>query len=197
LTREQKESYIAALEEHRERKLVGVWVNNQAAARDVVAMTDRIIKELDDLHVWTGVYGTLFVIRGHINDTIQSAMHSTDNSEDFWEDVYEHPMADFLRQYKQWAFDVIGKKNIVMNYNNYEMSIIETYGVRLVGWPDGVKFISPSNIGTVSDIRKLRDALKAHTCYWTSLSPAEVKAHASELATHHSAGEVVWKPQKK
>lgn len=30
-------------------------------------------------------------------------MHGTDNSEDFWEDVYEHPMADFLRQYEQWA----------------------------------------------------------------------------------------------
>jgi hypothetical protein len=31
LTREQKESYIAALEEHCERKLVGVRANNQAA----------------------------------------------------------------------------------------------------------------------------------------------------------------------
>jgi hypothetical protein len=46
LTREQKESYIAALEEHRERKLVGVRANNQAAARDVVATTDRIVKEV-------------------------------------------------------------------------------------------------------------------------------------------------------
>jgi len=95
-----------------------------------------------------------------------------------------------------FTVDMTGKKNIVMNYNNYKMSIVETYGVHLVGWPDGVKFISPSNIGTVSDIHKLRDALKAHTCYWTSLSPAEVKAHASELATRCSAGEVVWKPRK-
>jgi len=96
-----------------------------------------------------------------------------------------------------FTVDVTGKKNIVMNYNNYETSIIETYGVRLVGWPNGVKFTSPSNIGTVGDIRKLWDALKAHTCYWTSLSPAEVKAHASELATRRSAGEVVRKPRKK
>ncbi|KAG1852681.1 hypothetical protein F4604DRAFT_1591923, partial [Suillus subluteus] len=103
LTREQKEAYIAALEEHRKRKVVGVRAHNLAAARDVVATTDRIVKELDDLRVRTGVYGTLFVVHGHINDTIQSAMHGTDNSEDFWEDVYEHPMADFLRQYEQWA----------------------------------------------------------------------------------------------
>ncbi|KAG2109481.1 hypothetical protein DEU56DRAFT_750013, partial [Suillus clintonianus] len=202
LTREEKERYIAALEEHREKKVISVRANNLAAARDVVATTDRIVKELDDLRVRTGVYGTLFVVRSHINDSIQSAMHGTDNSEDFWEDVYEHPMADFLRQYEQWActqnqIAVTGKKDIVMNYHNYETSVIETYGVRLVGWPNGVKFTSPSNIGTVGDIRKLRDALKARTCYWTVLSPAELKAHASELDTQRSAGEVVRKPRKK
>ncbi|KAG1752352.1 uncharacterized protein EDB91DRAFT_1044414 [Suillus paluster] len=223
LTRQEKEDYIAALEEHRQKKVVSVRANNLAAAQDVVATMDRIVKELDDLQVRTGVYGTLFVVCGHINDTIQSAMHGTDNSEDFWEDVYEHPMADFLRQYEQWActqnqsksfvslhssctyaapvdlneLAVTGKKDIVMNYNNYETSVIETYGVRLVGWPHSVKFTSPSNIGTVGDIRKLHDALKACTCYWTILSSAEVKAHASELDTRHSAGEVVRKPRKK
>ncbi|KAG1797353.1 uncharacterized protein HD556DRAFT_1233386 [Suillus plorans] len=219
LTREQKEAYIAALEEHRERKGVSVRANNQAAARDVVATTDRIVKELDDLRVRTGVYGTLFVVRGHINDTIQSTMHGTDNSEDFWEDVYEHPMADFLRQYEQWActqdqsnndiactrcfnltsftVSVTGKKDIMMNYSNYETAIVETYGVRLVGWPQGVNFTSPSNIGTVGDIRRLRDALKARMCYWTTLSPAEVKAHTAELDARRSAGEVVRKLRKK
>ncbi|KAG1726726.1 uncharacterized protein EDB91DRAFT_1061490 [Suillus paluster] len=216
-------AYIKALNEHRDQKGLSVRANNLAAARDVVATTDRIVKELDDLRVWTGVYGTLFVVRSHINNTIQSTMHGTDNSEDFWDDVYEHPMADFLRQYEQWActqnqsnlctyatsrrsqctrlfgsrkeaIEVTSKKDIMMNYNNYETSVIETYGVRLVGWPHGVKFTSPSNIGTVGDIRKLQDALKARTCYWAVLSPAEVKAHASELDTRRSAGEVVRKP---
>jgi hypothetical protein len=30
-------------------------------------------------------------------------MHGTDNSKDFWEDVYDSPMADVLHQYEQWA----------------------------------------------------------------------------------------------
>lgn len=59
--------------------------------------------KLDDLRVRTGIYATVFVVRGHINDTTQSSMHGTDNSDDFWEDVYDLPMADFLRQYEQWA----------------------------------------------------------------------------------------------
>lgn len=46
LTREQKEAYIVALEEHRERKGVSVWANNQAAVQDVVATMDRIVKEV-------------------------------------------------------------------------------------------------------------------------------------------------------
>jgi hypothetical protein len=95
------------------------------------------------------------------------------------------------------AVAVTGKKDIMMNYSNYETSIVETYGVRLVGWPLGVKFVNPSNIGTVGDIRKLRDALKARTCYWAALSSAEVKTHASELDARRSAGEAIRKPRKK
>ncbi|KAG2353336.1 hypothetical protein BDR07DRAFT_1231797, partial [Suillus spraguei] len=84
-----------------------------------------------------------------------------------------------------------------MNYNNYNTAIIETYAVKLVGWPQGVKFISPSNIGTVGEIRKLRDALKARTCYWAALTPAEVKLHTAELDACRSAGQVVRQPRKK
>ncbi|KAG1832279.1 hypothetical protein F4604DRAFT_1946214 [Suillus subluteus] len=191
----------------------------------VSRMSLIVVKELDDLRVHTGTYATMFVVRGHINDTIQSSMHGTDNSEDFWEDVYDIPMADYLRQYEQWActqnqnlnerdsleavrkqvrkmivrglIALTGKKNITMNYSNYETAVVETYAVRLIGWPASIKFINPSNIGTVGDIRKLRDALKARTCYWTALTPVEVKAHTAELDVRRSAGEVVRKPRKK
>ncbi|KAG1849757.1 hypothetical protein F4604DRAFT_1593275 [Suillus subluteus] len=225
LTKDEKANYITALKEHREQKVVSVRGNNIAAARDVLLTTERVVKELDDLRVRTGTYATLFVVRGHINDTIQSSMHGTDNSEDFWEDVYDLPMADYLRQYEQWActqnqnlnerdsleiarkqvrkliirglVSVTGKKDIAMNYKNYETAVVETYAVRLIGWPSSVKFISPSNIGIIGEIRKLRDALKARTCYWVALTPAEVKAHTAELDTCRSAGEVVRQPHKK
>ncbi|KIK17770.1 hypothetical protein PISMIDRAFT_14854 [Pisolithus microcarpus 441] len=81
----------------------------------------------------------------------------TDNSAEFWEDVFGHQIMDVARQYKQWACtqnqnllerDSLGnlckqitkavlsglkkithKKHIVMNYHNYETAIVETYGV--------------------------------------------------------------------
>ncbi|KAG2139653.1 hypothetical protein DEU56DRAFT_911912 [Suillus clintonianus] len=181
LTKNEKAGYIVALHEHRDQK---------------------IVKELDNLRIRTGTYATLFVIRSHINDTIQSTMHGTDNSDDFWENVYDLPMADFLRQYKQSActqnqIAVTGKKDIAMNYNNYNTAIIETYAAQLVGWPPGINFISPSNIGTVGEIWRICDASKAWTCYWITLTPAEVKTHTANLNEHRSAGEIIRKPCKK
>ncbi|KAG1862659.1 hypothetical protein F4604DRAFT_1683802 [Suillus subluteus] len=175
LTKDKKAGYIAALR-----------VTHKRLSKSSFSMALK----LDDLRIRTGTYSTLFVVHGHINDTIQSTMHGTDNSDDFWED------------YEQWSctqnqITVTGKKDIVMNYNNYNTAIIETYVVQLIGWPPGINFISPSNIGTVGEIRRLRDALKARTCYWTTLTPAEVKAHIANLDERHSAGEIVKQPHKK
>ncbi|KAG1781345.1 hypothetical protein EV702DRAFT_963142 [Suillus placidus] len=112
LTRDEKAGYIAALTEHCEQNITNVRGNNMVAARDVLLTTERVcvdltsffvFQKLDDLCICTGTYATIFVIHGHINDTIQSSMHGTDNSEDFWEDVYDIPMADYLQQYEQWA----------------------------------------------------------------------------------------------
>ncbi|KAG1860366.1 hypothetical protein F4604DRAFT_1684382 [Suillus subluteus] len=220
---DEKAAYITVLTEHRDQKTTNVRANNLAAARDVLLTTDRVVKEfstdlvavflvipkLDDLRVRTSTYATVFVVCGHVNDTIQSSMHGTDNSEDFWEDVYDLPMADYLRQYEQWActqnqnlnkhnslettrkqvrklivrrlITATGKKDITMNYDG----------------PPSVKFTSPSNIGTVAEIRKLCDALRAHTCYWAVLTPGEVKACTAKLDARCSAADVVRQPRKK
>ena len=45
----------------------------------------------------------LLVVHGHINDTIQSSMYGTDNSDDFWEEVLHHSLADIYCLYEQWA----------------------------------------------------------------------------------------------
>ncbi|KAG1723865.1 hypothetical protein EDB19DRAFT_1611071, partial [Suillus lakei] len=87
LTKDKKAAYIAALTEHHEQKVTHVQGNNLATARDVLLMAERVVKELNDLCVRTGTYTTLFVICGHVNDMIQSTMHGTNNSEDFWEDI--------------------------------------------------------------------------------------------------------------
>ncbi|KAG1793388.1 hypothetical protein EV424DRAFT_1354214, partial [Suillus variegatus] len=78
LTKNEKAGYIAALHEHREEK------------KRLSKRSFSMALKLDDLRIRTGTYATLFIVRGHINDTIQSTMHGTDNSDDFWEDVVLH-----------------------------------------------------------------------------------------------------------
>ncbi|KIK16761.1 hypothetical protein PISMIDRAFT_15622 [Pisolithus microcarpus 441] len=190
LSQEEMDQYVSMLEEHRDMKTHGVRANNVAAARDVLVTTDKIAKELNGLHNRTGIYATLLVTRGHINDSIQSTWTMTDNLAEFWEDVFGHQIADIARQYEQWACtqnqnlverDSLGslhkqitkaissglekithKKNIVMNYHNYEMAIVET-----------------------------------GSCFWKKLSKNEPDLFVTELNSRHVAGDTVRKPRKK
>ncbi|KAI5984924.1 hypothetical protein EDC04DRAFT_2590671, partial [Pisolithus marmoratus] len=103
LTQEEMDQYITALNEHHDMKVHGIRANNVAAARDVLATTNKITKELHGLHNHTGIYATLLVMWGHINDSIQSTWTTTDNSAEFWEDVSGHQIVDVACQYEQWA----------------------------------------------------------------------------------------------
>ncbi|KAF9231140.1 hypothetical protein BU15DRAFT_68578 [Melanogaster broomeanus] len=225
LTCEEEEEFITKLAEHRDVRVHGVRANNTAASRDVLVTVDRVATELENLRDQTGIYATLFVTRGHINDSIQSTWSSTDNSADFWDDVLQKPIADIARQYEQWACiqnqnlverdslsnmrkqvtrcisdglrKITGKRDIAMNYINYDVGIVQAYNVQLVNWPEKVKFGNPSTIGTVAEIRALHDALKAGTCTWKKLTCRELDAHSAEVTNRVAVGEVVKKTRKK
>jgi hypothetical protein len=56
-------------------------------------------------------------------------------------------------------------QKVSMNYINYEEAVVERYKAKLVGWPLN-NFVSPAEISTISEIRKLRDALRCGSCRW-------------------------------
>ncbi|KAI6020379.1 hypothetical protein BKA83DRAFT_104473 [Pisolithus microcarpus] len=213
LTKEQKEYYIQELVKQRDLMAHGVHANNIAAGEDVFSVTHRIIDELENLRDCTGIYASLFVTHGHINDSTQASWFGMYNSAVFWEDVLGHSTGDVARLYEQWACAQGHKRDSLANMrkqvtalisnglsayiSNYNTAIVETYGVKLLGWPTGVPFVNPSSIGTVSEIRKLRDSLKSGECHWKKLSKAKCNAFSSELEAHRASGEVVKKPRKK
>lgn len=82
-----------------------------------------------------------------------------------------------------------------MNYTNYETAIVERYRVNLVGWTFP-RLVSPSEIGTIDDIRTLRDALKTGACKWVRLSKRELAAHSEAVAQWREDGEVIGKKRK-
>lgn len=83
----------------------------------------------------------------------------------------------------------------LMNYKNYDIQIVQKYGVKLVGWTY-TKMSSPSEISTVDDIHSLRDMLRCGACHWIWLSKAEVTRHAKGIEAQETVGEVVGTKRK-
>lgn len=67
-----------------------------------------------------------------------------------------------------------------MEYVKYK-HLVSTHGVHLVDYPLPA-ITSPSNITSMTDLRKLRDALKTRTCKWVRMTPDEYKEHADKVA---------------
>lgn len=84
-----------------------------------------------------------------------------------------------------------------MNYANYDTAMMQELGVRLTGWPIDLKFANPSEIGTVGEVRKLRDALKSGQCHWQKLTRLQIADHVADLQRRREAGQTVGKPRKK
>lgn len=82
-----------------------------------------------------------------------------------------------------------------MNYNNYDVSVVLKYKIRLVGWPLD-NFASPYNFHTIDELRDLRDALRCGSCYWMGLSSREVTQHVKEMKERTAAGEVIGTKRK-
>ena len=83
-----------------------------------------------------------------------------------------------------------------MNYANYEVSIVQAYNVKLIGWPLDGDVVSPAQITNTADMCKLRNALKSRECRWKQLTTAEVQAYADEIEARRAKGEVIGKPRK-
>lgn len=88
-----------------------------------------------------------------------------------------------------------GSKKVDMNYANYDTAIVERYKVKLVGWTYE-KFVNPSHIGTMTDICRLRDALKCGECKWTKLDKHQLQAHLNDIKNRQGNGEVIGKPRR-
>lgn len=79
-----------------------------------------------------------------------------------------------------------------MSYIDYSTAVVIRYQVKLVGWTYST-IVSPSEIGSVQDLRVLRDALRCGACKWIRLSKAQLAEYEAELI---GKGEVTKKKRK-
>ncbi|EIW79815.1 hypothetical protein CONPUDRAFT_74151 [Coniophora puteana RWD-64-598 SS2] len=222
-TEEEDTEMLRALEEHRNRVNGSVRCSNCAASQEFTHASSKCIQTFDACRTHTGSYGAMFLVRGHVNDPMQPIAYATDNSEDFFERVFGKTLGEIARLYEQWActqdenLDERERRNKLvanqthcasaiteqlqymtgastkMNYKNYQKKIVETHGIKVVGWPDGMTMRRPHLITTVDDIRRLREALDSEKCYWESLDGKR----NSKASSRKSSGKRKRQPEPK
>lgn len=84
-------------------------------------------------------------------------------------------------------------KKIGMEYVNYD-KMMQDLKVALLGWPKTVKFANPSTIGTVGELKVLRDDLKSGKCHWQKQSVGQLAARKAEL---EAQGQTLNKKRKR
>ncbi|KAJ3978206.1 hypothetical protein F5890DRAFT_1479550, partial [Lentinula detonsa] len=78
---------------------------------------------------------------------------------------------------------------ICMEYEHYEVLIIKEYGVKLVGWPDGVPMETPYNLNAAHAI-SLYQAVKSKTCMWKPLDGMELHRVRRSIEARVDSGDL-------
>ncbi|KAG6329465.1 hypothetical protein ID866_9624 [Astraeus odoratus] len=163
LNDDAKEQLKEQLWHHWEEKGISICATNIAATKDVQSMLDHIFQELDGLALRMGTYKTLFVMHGHSYDMHSVTWYGMDNAMDFWEDVMELQADYIAEQFELWGCSQ--NKNITQwdslesmqcQCTNYFIPCVKLkHGINKKGWPEGIPFRSPYNIGNVEQVCKL------------------------------------------
>ncbi|KAG6822718.1 hypothetical protein H0H92_012828, partial [Tricholoma furcatifolium] len=197
------EELCEELQEAREVKTKGARSSNKAAAADYNLTTQRIERELANLHERCGTTGFVFITRGHVHDTIIPGwIEAPQGSLKFLSEVLNITKVEFLAKFEQWACaqdrsTIVGIANLTMYFEKYETNIVQKYGVHLRGWPKGLKRQSPYKITNMEDAQALHAALTSGECRWVKLTRGEKEARARKRKDQIESGEVVSKKRKK
>lgn len=83
-----------------------------------------------------------------------------------------------------------------MNYVNYDKSIVQKYRVKIVRWPENVKFTNPASLASMDELRQLRQALRTHDCHWVKITEREVRLHMESIKEREAGSESVGRKRK-
>ena len=78
-----------------------------------------------------------------------------------------------------------------MNYVNYEKSIIHKYRIKLIGWPENIKFVNPVSLTSMEELWQLQQALRTRVFPCIKLTDHEVRQHVETTKQWEASGEQV------
>ncbi|KAJ7113679.1 hypothetical protein C8R43DRAFT_1138527 [Mycena crocata] len=203
---DEKKRLIDQLVEHRELQDRGVRMTDKAAQTDA-RQTARVIgEECIDLHERTGTHVVGFMSCGHPDDPCKPATFDSDNSLEFFDQVYGISYLDMIRAFELWCCtrddtqpdsnDIVAvrkeiarwivdglrtiksNKKLAMKYVSYDIDIRELLKVQLVGWPTEIPMRTPVRL-PAETARRIRDMLRTGDIHWARIPDDE---HAKLVA---------------
>ncbi|KAJ7636844.1 hypothetical protein FB45DRAFT_907471 [Roridomyces roridus] len=199
-TEEEEAELLAKLEEKRTVKKSGARANNLLAKIVAKKTIAKIGQMMIALAQQTGVIGHAAFTRTHPHDKTGTYFVESEGGGDFLAHAFGKSAPDFMVMYEMWGMNrdkvtlanellrlqkacrviimkgfllVRGVTKAQMNHKDYIGAIVKKFGVGIIGWPQGVPFVTASKIGALPTIKKLHDALESGACHWRKLTPSE------------------------
>ncbi|KDQ49652.1 hypothetical protein JAAARDRAFT_143106 [Jaapia argillacea MUCL 33604] len=188
-SQEERESYIAELEQHKATNAKAQRISTRSKTNDVVHTVAAIEDELVNLGLHTGIEAMLVVVKGSTNMTTKPRMFTTERIENFLAGTLKIDPGDFVTRMEGCALgglkgaanhkhrlssarsflrELINSKLIEitndtaasMKWTQYWRDIVVKYRVVIHGWPDDIPF------GNLSDVVKTLHEYESLTRKW-------------------------------
>ncbi|KAF8339460.1 hypothetical protein F5887DRAFT_889035, partial [Amanita rubescens] len=102
-TKEEAQSAVLELQEHRNIKKKGARATNLAAAQDLKSTLMRLDTEVNNLYERTGSHAFVIVTRGHIHDISIPGWATTPDAVLFIREILKMDVWDLLKKFELWA----------------------------------------------------------------------------------------------
>lgn len=93
--------------------------------------------------------------------------------------------------------EITGNPKAIMQYANYEVDIVQRYGIVLDGWTYE-NLVNPSELSTsLPPLRALQSAIENGTCKFVKLTSAQAKERQEVYDAKVSSGEIIPRSRKR
>jgi hypothetical protein len=80
------------------------------------------------------------------------------------------------------------KLKIKMSYANFDTDIKMAWKVKLVGWPDDIPFVKPSELGSGDRVRRICSMVRSSQIHWVYLGLDEIAELEADIERRRAAG---------
>ncbi|KAJ7041675.1 hypothetical protein C8F04DRAFT_1176770 [Mycena alexandri] len=206
----ERSRLLKQLVEHRQLKRNGICATTKVQQLNSVKTALRVENAIDDLFERTGVRTIAVFSCGKADDPTVPHVVDSDDASGFFIKVLGMSKVEFLRKFEAYNCSredgtdekngvremrkdggstllegfttVTGKKQVKMEYLNYDVAIREAKGVELAGWPTNIKMVDHAN-WSAETLRQIRTTLHSGTIHWVRMT----KTQHEELIARHNA----------